>query len=204
MGVGPMLSSLLRNKTGPLLVALQIAVTLAIVINSLFIILQRIEKMNRDTGIDVENVIITYVRGFGENFDVVDSITNDIDLLKSIPGVVAATVSNHVPLSGSGSGTGLRTVPDENIDSTPTARYQWSEEGLDSLGVQLTSGRNFLPEEIHYDLPADDSPTPPSVLVTQELADALYPDGDALGRCIGVAWINPQSSVSSGGCMARG
>ena len=38
MGLRPILSSLLRSKTGPLLVALQIAVTLAIVINSLFII----------------------------------------------------------------------------------------------------------------------------------------------------------------------
>ena len=184
MGIGPMLSSLMRSKTGPMLVALQIAVTLAIVINSLFIILQRVEKMNRDTGIDVENVIISYVRGFGENFDVVDSITNDIDLIKSIPGVVAATVSNHVPLSGSGSGTGLRTVPDENIDATSAARYQWSEEGLDALGVELTRGRNFYPEEINFDLPADDSPTPPSVLVTQELADALYPDEDALGKTV--------------------
>ena len=200
MGIGPMLSSLMRSKTGPFLVALQIAVTLAIVINSLFIILQRVEKMNRDTGIDVENVIITYVRGFGENFDVVDSISNDIDLLKSIPGVVAATVSNHVPLSGSGSGTGLRTVPDENIDATPAARYQWSEEGLDALGIQLTSGRNFLPEEINYDLPADDSPTPPSVLVTQELADALYPDGDALGKPVYWGSMNQSTIV---GIMGR-
>ncbi len=53
MGFRPMVSALLRNKTGPLLVALQIAFTLAIVINALFIILQRVEKMNRATGIDV-------------------------------------------------------------------------------------------------------------------------------------------------------
>ena len=79
------------------------------------------------------------------DFDVVDSITNDINLIKSIPGVVAATVSNHVPLSGSGSGTGLRTVADETIESVSTARYRWSEEGLDSLGVELSRGRNFLP-----------------------------------------------------------
>ena len=103
MGFGPMMSSLMRNKTGPMLVALQIAVTLAIVINSLFIILQRVEKMDRDTGIDVNNVIVTYVRGFGEDFDVIDSVTNDINLLKSIPGVITAAVSNQVPLSGSGS-----------------------------------------------------------------------------------------------------
>ena len=45
MGLRPMLSSLMRNKTGPLLVALQVAITLAIVINSLFIVLQRIETV---------------------------------------------------------------------------------------------------------------------------------------------------------------
>ena len=135
MGFGPMMSSLLRNKTGPLLVALQIAVTLAIVVNALFIVVQRVDKMNRDSGIDVDNVIVAYVRGFGEDFDVVDSITNDIDLIRSIPGVVTATVSNQVPLSGSGSGTGLRTVADETVDSVSTARYRWSEEGLDSMGI---------------------------------------------------------------------
>ena len=105
MGFGPMVSSLLRNKTGPFLVAMQIAVTLAIVTNSLYIVVQRIEKMNRESGMDIENVIITEVRGFGSDFDVVSSITNDIDIIKNIPGVVAATVSNQIPLSGSGSGT---------------------------------------------------------------------------------------------------
>jgi putative ABC transport system permease protein len=184
MGFGPMMSSLMRSKTGPLLVALQIAVTLAIVVNSTFIILQRVEKMNRPTGIDVENVVIAYVRGFAEDFDVVDSITNDMTLLKSIPGVVTATVSNQIPLSGSGSGTGLRTVPDENIESVGTARYQWGEDGLEAFGIELSRGRNFYPEEINFDLPADDSPTPPSVLVTQELADFLYPDEDALGKIV--------------------
>ena len=102
MDFGPMLAALLRNKTGAILVAMQIAVTLAIVINSLYIIVLRVEKINRDPGIDVDNVIVAYVRGFGKDFDVVDSITNDIDLIKSIPGVKAATVANQVPLSAPG------------------------------------------------------------------------------------------------------
>lgn len=184
MGFGPMMSALMRNKTGPMLVALQIAVTLAIVINSLYIVLQRVEKINRDTGIDVDNVIITDVRGFGKDFDVVDSITNDINLIKSIPGVRAATVSNHAPLSGSGSGTGLRTVPDETVDAVSTGRYRWSEEGLDALGVRLSRGRNFFPEEVNYILPTSNPGAPPSVLVTQDLADALFGDGDALGQTV--------------------
>jgi putative ABC transport system permease protein len=184
MGFGPMMSSLMRNKTGPMLVALQIAVTLAIVINSLFIILQRVEKMNRDTGIDVNNVIVAHVRGFGEGFDVVDSVTNDINLLKSIPGVITAAVSNQVPLSGSGSGTGLRIVADETIDAASTARYRWGVDGLEALGVELSRGRNFLPEEINFVLPTDDPPAPPSVLITQALADELFGEEDALGKTV--------------------
>ena len=200
MGIRPMVASLLRNKIGPLLVALQIAVTLAIVINSLFIILQRIEKMNRDSGIDVENVIVADVRGFGADFDVVDSITNDIDLIKSIPGVIAATVSNHAPLSGSGSGTGLRTVPDETIDAVSTARYQWSEEGLDALGVRLSRGRNFYPEEVHFETPGTDNPIP-AVLITQALATDLFGDADALGKTVYWSGMEPSTVVGIIGQM---
>lgn len=184
MGFGPMISTLMRSKTGPLLVSFQIAVTLAIVINALFIVVQRIEKMNRDPGIDVNNVIVTYVRGFGDDFDVVNSITNDLNLIKSIPGVVAATVSNQIPLSGSGSGTGLRTVPDETIDSVNTARYRWDENGLDAFGVRLSRGRNFLPEEVNVVMPTIDPGTPASVLVTQALADDLFGEEDALGKTV--------------------
>jgi len=196
MGFGPMMSSLLRSKTGPLLVSLQIAVTLAIVINSLYIVQQRVEKINRDTGMDVENVIITYVRGFGENFDTVDSIKNDLDLLRSIPGVIAVSVTNQVPLSGSGSGSGLRAVPDETVDAAPAGRYTWSDSGLDALGVELTRGRNFYPEEIEYVLPDSTSPEQDSILVTQSLADELFPDDDALGKT--VYWGGMEPSIIVG------
>ena len=196
MGFGPMMSSLWRNKTGPMLVSLQIAVTLAIVINSLFIILQRVEKINRDTGMDVDNVIITYVRGFGTDFDVIDSIRNDIDLLRSIPGIVAVSVTNQVPLSGSGSGSGLRAIPDETIDAIPAGRYTWTDTGLDAMGVELTRGRNFYPEEIEYILPDGAAPPQDSILITQSLADELFPDDDALGKT--VYWGSMEPSIIVG------
>lgn len=201
MGLRPMISSLLRNKTGPLLVALQIAVTLAIVINATFIIAQRIEKMNRDTGIDVDNVIAVYTRGFGADFDVQGSVTNDVALLESIPGVIAATVANHVPLSGSGSGTGLRTVPDETVEPVGTARYEWSEKGLEALGVELISGRNFFAEEVDFIRPGTESVTPPSVLVTRELAEDLFGDEDALGKTIYWGDMKPSTIVGIIGHM---
>jgi putative ABC transport system permease protein len=196
-----MLASLWRNKTGAILVALQIAVTLAIVINSLFIIAQRVEKINRDSGMDVNNVIVSYARGFGESFDESESVRHDIELIRSIPGVVTATVSNHVPLSGSGSGTRLRTVADETADAVMTGRYVWSEQGLDALGIELSRGRNFYPEEVHYQRPDNEYNTPASVLVTQALADELYPGEDALGKPIYWGSLEPSTIVGIIGHM---
>ena len=201
MGFRPMMSSLMRNKTGPMLVALQIAVTLAIVINSLFIVIQRVEKINRDSGIDVNNVIITYVRGFGDDFDVASSITNDIDLIRSIPGVVTAAVSNQVPLSGSGSGSGLRIVPDETVEAVNTARYRWGVEGLDALGVELSRGRNFFAEEVNFVFPASDPPAPASILITQALANDLFGDEDALGKTVYWGSMEPSTIVGIIGLM---
>ncbi len=195
MGLGPLISSLMRSKTGPALVALQVAVTLAIVINSIFIVVQRIEKMNRDPGMDVDNVIVTYVRGFGDDFDVATSITNDLDMIRSIPGVIAATVSNQIPLSGSGSGTRLRTTPDETVEAVNTARYLWDENGLDSFGIELSRGRNFLPEEIDYIFPTSDYDAPPSILVTQALANDLFGEEDALGKTVYWSSMEPSTIV---------
>ena len=47
MEIRPIFSALLRNKTGAILIALQIALTLAIVCNSVFIIHDRIDQDGR-------------------------------------------------------------------------------------------------------------------------------------------------------------
>ena len=53
----PIVSALLRNKTGAVLVILQIGITMAVIVNALFIINQRLDKMNRETGMDIDNMI---------------------------------------------------------------------------------------------------------------------------------------------------
>ena len=43
----PTLSALLRNRTGAVLVAAQVAIALAVLANAAYIVVQRIEKINR-------------------------------------------------------------------------------------------------------------------------------------------------------------
>ena len=69
-------------------------------------------------------------------------------------------------------------------------------QGLDAFGVTLSRGRNFFPEEIDYILPKVDPGTPPSILVTQALADDLFGEEDALGKV--VYWGNMEQSTIVG------
>ena len=51
MEIRPILSTLLRQRTGPLLVALQVAISLAILANALFVVQQRIAVSQRPSGV---------------------------------------------------------------------------------------------------------------------------------------------------------
>ncbi len=186
MEIGPILRALARHKTGTFLVALQIAVSLAIMVNAAFIISARVEKMNRPTGMDVENIVAVSIRAVGEDHDGLADIRRDLDWIRSHPDVVAATKINQIPLSGSGSWTGLRTEPVETLEPVATARYEVDEHGLEALGANLVRGRNFRPEEIQIEILGEtDAGTPPVVIVTQALADELFgEDADALGRTV--------------------
>ncbi|MBU8977592.1 ABC transporter permease [Lysobacter sp. MMG2] len=183
----PILNALLRNKTGLLLIALQVAITLAIVCNSVFIILQRIEKVNRPSGMDEQSLFTITSLGFAPDFDLRGSLRQDLEALRSIPGVVDATTINSVPLSNGGWSEGLETQPDsvpqEQRKNTPTALYIVDEHGVNTLGAHLVAGRDFTADDVSY-RSRDDKGTPNSVIVTQALADQLYPDGNALGKPI--------------------
>ncbi|WP_426281204.1 ABC transporter permease [Lysobacter soli] len=183
----PILNALMRNKTGLLLIALQVAITLAIVCNSVFIILQRIEKVNRPSGMDEKALFTITSLGFAPDFDLRGSLRQDLDALGSIPGVIDATTINSVPLSNGGWSEGIATLPEsapeDQRKNTPTSIYIVDDHGVNTLGVHLVAGRNFTADDVSY-RSRDDKGTPNSVIVTQALAEQLYPDGNALGKPI--------------------
>src|ERR1700754_2901459 len=105
MEIRPILSAMLRNKNGAILVGLKIALTLAVVANALFIIMHHVEKIGWPPGIDSDNLFFVQSYGFGPNYDQRDTIRRDLDLIRGLPGVVSASSINGIPLSGGGSAT---------------------------------------------------------------------------------------------------
>jgi putative ABC transport system permease protein len=182
MEFGPIWRSTLRNRVGPLLICVQIALTLAVIVNAIFIIQQRMQKINRPTGMDIDNVLSVVSRGFSEDYDVRDNVRQDLEALESIPGVIAATHSQHVPLSGSGWGTRLSVSAEKDAPRVNAAQYFVGPGALEALGLRLESGRGFSADDIEY--PENFDAHVDKVIVTRAYLDALFPEGAGPGAVL--------------------
>jgi len=183
MEMRPILSSLLRNRAGSILVALQIAITLAIVVNAVYLTYQRVSKVGRPTGIDDQNIFSLPVTGFEKDFNFQAMVRDDMTLLRQMPGVVDATPISQVPLSGSGSSSGYYPLPDKKGTESPANYFNVDEHGVNTLGVKLSAGKTFDPAMVEL-RNQDAQGQPPYAIVSRGLATALFPGQNALGKTI--------------------
>lgn len=181
--IRPIASALWRNRTGALLVAFQIAIGLAVLVNAVYVVKQRVEKIGRPTGMDTPNMIWVASAGFAKNFDYDASWREDLATMRALPGVKAASIISNIPLSGGGSSSGFqakpgKATPDESI---PGNTYEIDEQGVAALGITLSAGRAFEASEI---LPPTDSyGSAPQAIVTKAFAKDLFPnDPNPLGK----------------------
>ena len=97
-------------------------------------------------------------------------------------GVIAATATNSIPLSGGGNNDSLVTRPDARR-SGYINDIEVDEHGLDTLGVHLVAGRNFRHEEIQPPLTKNDfSSFVPTIIVSRALGEYLFPHENPLGK----------------------
>jgi putative ABC transport system permease protein len=180
--VRPIISALLRNRTGAVLVALQVGIALAVLVNALFIVITRMEKMARPTGMDVANIFVVQSQGFTQRFDLKSSIQEDLAYLRALPGVIAATPINAIPLSGGGSSTTLLTTPGKHTNDS-FGVFEIDEQGLDALGVHLVAGRNFRHDEIEPPITTNDAARfVANVIMSRAVAERLFGKDNPLGK----------------------
>jgi putative ABC transport system permease protein len=185
MDIKPILTALRRHKAGTVLIALQIALTLAIVCNALFIIEQRVAHLSEPTGIDEPDIFVVQNEWAGKasTSQLDANIREDLATLRQLPGVQDATPSNSYPLRGGGWDDGIRLRPDQQDDVSGATIYFGDERFVDTLGLRLVAGRNFRADEIGS-MGVRDPLAAPVVIVTRALAEKLFPGGDALGKTI--------------------
>ena len=194
MEIRPILSALMRSKVSMILIGLQVALTLAIVCNALFIIGQRLDLMNRPSGMNEADTFMFGSSGFGQGYDARAVLKSDLALLRQIPGVADATNTNSVPMSGGGWGSGISLQPKQKNSTADSTFYMVDDHALSTFGANLVAGRNFTPAEVE-DHDQGQRVKPPVIIVSKALADKLFPNGDALGKQVYLDEDEPRSTI---------
>ncbi|GGY07651.1 FtsX-like permease family protein [Massilia dura] len=180
MEIRPILSSLLRNKTGPVLVAVQVALSLAILANALHIVSERQAVADRVSGVEREEDIfhlqVADLQSDSPFNEVLATQVRQRDLLRAVPGVVSVAQTNQVPLSRSGNNTGMAAAPTQLKVTTGTAFYVSPDSLVKTWGLKLAEGRDFLPAEMTNLDSSKGIYETDVIIVTQTLARKVWPD----------------------------
>jgi putative ABC transport system permease protein len=182
MDVIPIVRALGRRKIGATLIVLQVALTVAILSNSLAVVQQRLAHMKRPSGLDEANIFTMANQFAGTSQDLSARVQADLTQLRAIPGVVDAVASQSFPLRGYGRSTSVMRASDSKGTAINAADYAISERTLDTWGVKLVAGRNFTHAEIREFQLGSKWVASPVAIVTQPLARTLFPRADALGH----------------------
>lgn len=201
MEFGPILRAMRHSKVGAVLIALQIAFTMTVIVNAFFMIQGRVAETLRPSGVVEEDLFHLRSTGFGADYDPRITVEEDLAMLRQTPGIVDAVQTNAIPLSGSGWSMGLQTEPGDEIQATGVGVYMVDTHGIDTLGVKLVAGENFTETDVEWRERAQ-SDWPGKTIVTQAMAQALFPDDpfSAVGKTV---YINNDQPMTIVGIIER-
>ncbi|MBD8871546.1 FtsX-like permease family protein [Rhodanobacter sp. DHB23] len=187
----PIVSALKHHKTTVVLVALEIALTCAIVTNALFLIGDRVAAMRVVTGVADHELVWARTTGLdlGQDTRMGADIDADLAALRGMPGVESVAMANTLPLSRNYMSVGAWRRPgDKKSEIDNVVEYAGTPGLLHTLGIKLSAGRDFLPQDYVpytpglFGSPDSKAPPPTAAIVTHTLAEALWPGENPLGK----------------------
>jgi len=194
--IGPIFAALRRHKMATLLIVLQIALTLAVVSNALFIVKTRVVHLSRPSGTDEAHLFAINNQWIGQP-DVPHihaQMRADLATLRKLPGVRAAFASQAYPLEEGGGGLVRLKRQVEQKKLQLALSYFADEHALDTFGITLVAGRNFRADEIGS-LGPYDKVVPAVIIITRDLAQKLFPDSAAVGQRVYLSDDGPSTII---------
>ena len=200
----PIISTLRRHRTAATLIVLQIAFTCAIVCNAVFLIKERLARMDRETGIVEDEIVRVQVTGVGTPADANTTTARDLVQLRAIPGVKSVVLTNMIPFGNSSWNSSASTIADDPHSPLNAATYLGTQDFLETYGVQLIAGRDFTPEEyVDFEALQKDQAKYGSIIVSRGVAEKLYPGQNALGKPMYIWGKDPKTIVGIVEHLAR-
>ena len=185
MQLHPILAALRRHKMATLLIVLQIALTLAVVSNALFIVKTRVVHLSRPSGTDEAHLFAIDNQWIDqpEVSHIHAQMRADLVTLRGLPGVRDAFATQGYPFGGGGRVIRIKRRIEQTAKPQLAFTYFSDEHTLDTFGLKLVAGRNFRADEIGS-LGPNDKVVPAVIIITRNLAHKLFPDGSAMGQRI--------------------
>ncbi|MBP3973093.1 ABC transporter permease [Pseudoxanthomonas spadix] len=182
MSIKHIASSVRRQRMMPILLIAQVALTCAILGNTLFLLGQRLAPMLVPDGIVRDEVLVVdQVVSTEGNWKSTDVRAARM-ALASIPGVRVVSQSLGVPMRQT---FNLAFSLEGPTGVSLIASGFAGDHLIQALGLQLEAGRDFTAEEGVDIFGGDKDNAPPMpVIMTRALADRLFPDGGALGSVL--------------------
>ncbi|WP_426700696.1 ABC transporter permease [Rhodanobacter sp. Col0626] len=183
MDIRPILSSLGRHKLASLLIVLEIAVACAILCNAVFLIRERLTRMQVTTGI-VENELVWVKTDGIDGPQATSLLERNLAALRGLAGVKSAALVFPLPLANTSMNFNPTLDADHKKSGPNIGMYVGSQGYLKTLGVKLVEGRDFTDGD--FDETDSWLPRSPVMIITRSLAQRLWPGKEAVGQ---VFWV---------------
>jgi putative ABC transport system permease protein len=182
MEIRPILSALARSKTGAVLVAVQVALSLAILANALYIVEVRQALAARPSGV-ADEASVAYLNVYnlktGTQQDQIAAQQAQIATLRSVPSVVSAALTNQIPLSQSGWNSSVQTSLAEGASSQTASIYISPDSLVKTWGLKLIEGRDITPADVEEIDTATSKKRPERAIISKALAQNLWPEASS-------------------------
>ncbi|MBW8758946.1 MAG: ABC transporter permease [Burkholderiales bacterium] len=182
----PILSTLRRHRTAAALIVLEIALTCAIVCNAVFLIFNRIDRLQFPSGMADGELVYVSTSSIGRDPESPANTRIDLAALRAIPGVRSVAIVSEIPYGDQSDNTGVKLAPGQKAPTIDVSTYRFDVGGVDTLGLRLVAGRDFKADEIldGRELDRSSDPVLPSAIVTRAVAERLFAARDPVGQVI--------------------
>jgi putative ABC transport system permease protein len=187
MELRPILSTLRRHKTASALIVLEIALSCAIICNALFLIAGRLDLMKRPTGQAENELVRIQITGIGTDENGGALTRSDLAVLRALPCVKSASVTNQVIFGGGSWNSSVNLAPDQSHQTLSSTVYLGDEKLPETMGLKLVKGRYFNADEmLDWDVVNAPGTTVgiPTVIITSDMAEKLWPGQDPIGKTL--------------------
>jgi putative ABC transport system permease protein len=181
-------------RIGSGLVVLQVAVSIALLVGSGLLIRSFIQLATVELGFDADRLLTGRIQIQESDYPTPQErnrfFTSLIEDIEALPGVRSASLINKLPISSPWQNWGIRPAdaPPPSGQDSYSAMARWVTPGyFDTMGIPLLKGRDISA--------TDTSGNPRIMVVSENVAQTLFPGQDAIGRSVILGRNSPPYEV---------